>query len=81
MALRNKHVVTTIPQPKDQIANRLRKGRDSGRPAAFDPAAYKGRDQVERGFNRRRHWRGPATRYDKLVAHFQATAIGLAAAD
>lgn len=28
---------------------------------------------IERGFNRRKHWRGLATRYDKLATHFQAT--------
>ena len=39
----------------------------------FDPAAYKLRNQVERGFNRRKHWRGLATRFDKLGTHFQAT--------
>jgi transposase len=63
-ALRDKHITTVIPQPKDQIANRKRKGRNGGRPPAFDPAAYKLRNQVERGFNRRKHWRGMATRYD-----------------
>jgi transposase len=72
-ALRDKRITATIPQPRDQIANRLRKGRNGGRPPAFDPAAYKRRNQVERGFNRRKHWRGLATRYDKLGAHFQAT--------
>jgi transposase len=71
--LRDKHITTTIPQPRDQIANRLRKGRNGGRPPRFDPDVYKRRNQVERGFNRRKHWRGLATRYDKLGAHFQAT--------
>jgi transposase len=75
-ALRDRHITTTIPQPRDQIANRLRKGRNGGRPPAFGPAAYKGRNQVERGFNRRKHWRGFATRYDKLGTHFQTT-LGL----
>ncbi|GAA4609923.1 transposase [Actinoplanes octamycinicus] len=71
--MRDKHITTTIPQLRDQIANRLRKGRHGGRPPAFNPDAYKRRNQVERGFNRRKHWRGYATRYDKLGAHFQAT--------
>ena len=39
----------------------------------FDPTAYKRRNQVERGFNRRKHWRGLATRYDKLATNYQAT--------
>jgi transposase len=73
VALRDKRIVTVIPEPNDQIGNRKRKGRNGGRPRAFDKAAYKRRNQVERGFNRRKHWRGLATRYDKLGSHFQAT--------
>ncbi|MEU7588122.1 transposase, partial [Micromonospora sp. NPDC049230] len=72
-ALRNKRITTVIPEPNDQIANRKRRGRRGGRPPTFDPTAYKRRNQVERGFNRRKHWRGLATRYDKLATHFQAT--------
>ena len=72
-ALRGKAIRATIPEPNDQIANRKRRGSRGGRPPAFDPAAYRLRNQVERGFNRRKHWRGLATRYDKLGAHYQAT--------
>ena len=72
-ALRDKRITTVIPEPNDQIANRKRKGSNGGRPVAFDPTAYKRRNQVERGFNRRKHWRGLATRYDKLAANYQAT--------
>ena len=72
-ALRGKHVRATIPEPNDQIANRQRRGSRGGRPPAFDPIAYRRRNQVERGFNRRKHWRGLATRFDKLAAHYQAT--------
>ena len=72
-ALRAKRITTVIPEPNDQIANRKRKGSNGGRPVTFDPAAYKRRNQVERGFNRRKHWRGLATRYDKLAANYQAT--------
>ena len=61
------------PEPADQIANRKRKGRRGGRPPAFDPTAYKDRNQVERGFGRRKHWRGMATRFDKLASSYQAT--------
>jgi transposase len=39
----------------------------------FDPVAYKDRNQVERGFGRRKQWRGVATRFDKLGVHYQAT--------
>ena len=35
--------------------------------------AYRNRNQVERGFGRRKHWRGVATRFDKLGEHYQAT--------
>ena len=28
---------------------------------------------MERGFNRRKHWRGLATRYDKLAVNYQDT--------
>jgi transposase len=40
---------------------------------AFDPSAYKNRNQVERGFGRRKHRRGMATRFDKLATSDQAT--------
>ncbi len=72
-ALRAKHITAVIPEPNDQIANRKRRGSRGGRPPAFDRAAYRDRNQVERGFNRRKHWRGLATRYDKLATNYQAT--------
>ena len=72
-ALRDKRITTVIPEPNDQIANRKRRGSAGGRPPAFNRDAYRRRNQVERGFNRRKHWRGVATRYDKLGSHFQAT--------
>jgi hypothetical protein len=37
-----------------------------GQPPAFNPDAYRHRDQVERGSNRRKHGRGLVTRNDKL---------------
>jgi putative transposase len=36
-------------------------------PPSFDPATYRQRNTVERGFNRFKHWRGIATRYDKYA--------------
>jgi transposase len=72
-ALRGKRIRATIPEPNDQIANRKRRGSRGGRPSAFDPDAYRRRNQVERGFNRRKHWRGLATRFDKLGVNYQAT--------
>lgn len=61
------------PKPNDQIANRKRRGRTGGRPPNFNRAAYRKRNQMERGFNRRKLWRGLATRFDKPANHYQAT--------
>ncbi|GAB3329442.1 hypothetical protein GCM10027452_01860 [Micromonospora halotolerans] len=71
--LRSRDITTVIPERNDQIANRKRRGRAGGRPPNFDRAAYRKGNQVERGFNRRKHWRGLATRFDKLASHYQAT--------
>jgi transposase len=71
-ALRARKITAVIPEKTDQIANRQRKGSRGGRPPAFDPVAYKARNQVERGFGRRKHWRGMATRFDKLGQSYQA---------
>ena len=38
-----------------------------GRPPVFDAVIYRHRNTVERGFNRLKHWRGVATRYDKYA--------------
>jgi transposase len=72
-ALRARGIVAVIPQRKDQIAHRARKGSRGGRPPVFDPVRYKDRNQVERGFGRRKQWRGLATRYDKFGVSYQAT--------
>ena len=48
------------------------RGRGGGRPPAFDPAAYRRRNVIERCINRLKQWRGIATRYDKLAHHYQA---------
>ncbi|MFE3755611.1 IS5 family transposase [Nocardia tengchongensis] len=67
-----KGIRAVIPERADQIANRKRRGRGGGRPPRFDPVAYKGRNVVERAFNRVKHWRGVATRYDKLASTYRA---------
>ena len=64
-ALRRRGIKAVIPQPSDQIAHRKRRGRAGGRPPAFDPTTYKGRNVIERSFNDHKQWRGIATRYDK----------------
>jgi transposase len=38
-----------------------------GRPVNFDADRHRGRNVVERGFNRLKNWRGLATRYEKHV--------------
>ena len=40
------------------------------KPPAYDKQKYKGRNKVERLFNRLKGYRGVATRYDKLAAMF-----------
>jgi putative transposase len=64
-----------IPQPSDQIAHRRRRGAAGGRPPAFDPAAYKGRNVIERSFNDHKQWRGLATRYDKLAVVYRGGVV------
>jgi transposase len=56
---------TGHPEPADQVKNRLKCGSRGGRPSAFDAAAYKQRNTVERAFCHLRQYRAVATRYDK----------------
>ncbi len=64
-SLRARGVKVVIPERSDQVKNRKNRGTDGGRPVDFDAEAYKGRNVVERSFNRLKDWRGLATRYDK----------------
>ena len=57
----------TIPERDDQKTHRARRGSAGGRPRAFDTDAYRGRNVVERCFNKLKNWRGIATRYDKTA--------------
>ena len=72
-ALRARKIVAVIPERNDQKANRANKKAAGGRPPNFDADRYRDRNNVERGFNRRKHWRGLATRYDKRIDSYQAT--------
>jgi len=63
--LRARGVKVVIPEKTDQQANRKNRGSKGGRPVGFDAEAYKGRNVVERAFNKLKDWRGLATRYDK----------------
>lgn len=65
----------TVCARTDQIGNRKRKGRAGGRPPVFDREAYKGRNVVERAFNKAKQWRAVATRYDKLALTYRAGVV------
>ncbi len=58
--LRRRGIRATIPEPADQVRNRLRRGSNGGLPPAFDPTAYKRRNTVERAFCRLRQHRAVA---------------------
>jgi transposase len=63
--LRKHKIKATIPEKRDQQANRLKRGSKGGRPPKFDSARYKDRNTAERCFNLLKQWRAVATRYDK----------------
>ena len=71
--LRRRGIKATIPEPADQARHRLRRGCRGGRPPAFDPAAYKDRNSVERAFSQLRQHRAVATRFDKRDFVWQGT--------
>ncbi|MFF5265474.1 IS5 family transposase [Actinomadura viridis] len=71
-ALRRRGIAFTSPEREDQIERRRAKGSRGGRPPAFDPDIYAGRNVVERCFNRLKQFRGLATRYTKRAAYFRA---------
>lgn len=68
--LRQLKIAHTIPERSDQIARRKSRGSKGGRPPAFSGRIYKHRNTVERSFNRFKHWRGIATRYDKYALSY-----------
>lgn len=66
----------TIPGPRDQRANRKRRGSKVGRPIGFDSETYKTykrRNEVERTINRLKNFRDIATRSDKRAHVFHGT--------
>ena len=69
--LRRRGIGHPIPEPRDQQANRSRRGRRGGRPCGFDKTRYKRRNVVERGFNQLKQWRGLATRYDQHAINYR----------
>lgn len=73
--LRRRQIKHTIPEPRDQRANRKRRGSNGGRPAGFDKEMYKRRNEVERTINQLKHSRAVATRYDKRAYVYHGTVM------
>ena len=71
--LAKRGIKAVIPTKADQDAARARKGCRGGRPPAFDPDRYKGRNTVERAVNKLRATRAVATRYDKRDYMYRGT--------
>lgn len=70
--LREHGIAATIPERDDQIAHRRRR---PGRPIDFGEQQrerYKGRNTVERCFNKLKQWRGLATRTDKTARNYHS---------
>jgi transposase len=61
--LRRRRIAFTSPERRDQIEDCRAKGSRGGRPPAFDPELYAGRNVVERCFNRLNKLSAIATRY------------------
>ncbi|GHE76085.1 IS5 family transposase [Streptomyces vinaceus] len=76
--LRRRQIKHTIPEPKDQRANRKRRGNKGGPPTGFDSEIYKRRNEVERTINRLKNSRAIATRYAKRAFVFHGTVTGAA---
>ncbi len=76
--LRRRRIKHTIPEPKDQRANRQRRGSAGGRPAGFDREHYRRRNEVERTIYRLKNSRAVATRYDKRAYVFHGTVTAAA---
>lgn len=73
--LRRRGIAATIPERRDQVANRRRRGRLGGRPPAFDKEIYRDRNVVERCFARLKQFRAIATRFDELADRYRAGVV------
>jgi transposase len=74
-SLRRRGIGAVIAEPDDQAGHRRRRGSRGGRPPAFDPVDYRGRNVVERRFCHLKQWRAIATRFDKLAIVYRAAVV------
>ncbi|SCD55952.1 Transposase [Streptomyces sp. OspMP-M43] len=73
--LRRRGIAATVPERRDQVTNRRRRGRRGGRPPVFDTEIYRDRNVVERCFARPKQSRAIATRFDKLANRYRAGVV------
>jgi transposase len=74
-ALHQRGIRCICPERRDSQRHRLGRGRLGGRPPAFDAQAYKGRNVIERCFNRLKDFLAVATHFDKHGVNFLAGVI------
>jgi transposase len=63
--------IRRIVNEQDAFAN-IPPRRNRKDPICFSPFLYKARNRIERFFNKLKHFRRVATRYDKLAANYLA---------
>lgn len=73
--LRGRGIEAVIPERADQIGHRKNRGRRGGRPVGYDVEDYRGRNVVERFFNRMKNWRALASRYDKKALIYRGGVV------
>ena len=73
--MRERGIVAVIPEPADQAGHRRRRGSRGGRPVGYDAQDYKGRNVIERFFNRMKNWRALASRYDKYAQVYRGGVV------